>query len=346
MYPLAYEAIQKLKRRERWIIILHLIFFTSSSHATLSCHDFLKSVLNNANQVESIQNAFQKELQLQKESIKTDLMLAAKEAQRECQDADCLEEKFIKEINLKETIGKACPIDINQNSSQIIQQIRNLAIGLSALGFSYTSSINKALETDSELPDFPFDITASVITLSLWRTWVMCKNEYSVGEHELPWAKRAWKNFLAYQNVILFGNFVYIGFVAGEDWVRGEDIISEEKLKAYGTEFVVSYVWDQAFAGLGVVAIDPLMKRLPELAPGISTLIGKKILSPAMNAKLVELNQRNFLFIKIGNPLDLIGITIDYGTRSSYSTGRSMIWLEVRKLIDQFSSQTSPNQDH
>lgn len=306
--------------------------------AAKSCNESFSELLpskilhSDPEYVAHIQKAFQKELQKQKDTLESDLKGAVREAQAECKDAKCFEEKLIKKSQIEERVQLACPINSKKASGPIIQQVRNLAIGLSALGVSYTAGVGAALKDGKEIPDYPFDITASVITLSLWRTWVMCKNEYSPSAKQLPWAKRAWKNFAAYQKVILFGNFIYIGFVASEDWTRGEDITSAEKLKAYGTEFVVSYVWDQAFAGLGVVVIDPFFKRLPDLAPLWASRIGR-LFNPATNTKLVNLNDKNFLFVKVGNPLEIFGMVADYGTRWSLSASRSWIWLEVRKLI-------------
>jgi hypothetical protein len=339
------QSLLLLKRMFRSRLLLGILisgtFTTAWSHTSPCNEAFIKILYSDPDFVDRIREAFQRELQSHKEVLKQNLKDAAQEAQFKCNDTQCIEETLIRRSQIEEHVQKACPLNTNlntkRNAGPIVQQIRNLAIGLSALGFAHTSNIKSALENNEAIPDFPFDITATVITLNLWRTWVMCKNEYNTPTEGLSWAKRSWKKFVAYQNVILFGNFIYIGFVMGEDWLRGEDVTSKEKLKAYGTEFVVSYVWDQAFAGLGVVAVDPILKRLPDLAPAISSRLSRALMSPGATAKLMSLNDKKFVFVRVGNPLDVFGTAIDYGFRWSYSATRSAAWMEVRKLLDSFS---------
>jgi hypothetical protein len=288
-----------------------------------------------------IQAAYARELQPLKEALKSDLKDAAKDAKAACgNDATCIEARLLADAKIPEKVKNACPLSplhlARVNQAAFTQQVRNLAIGLSSIGVAHTTRINSALESDAAMPDFPFDLTATAITLTILRTRIMCKNEYSMRPEDATMTRmqKIKRNFLAYQGVLIYGNFIYIGFVAGEDMMRGEDIFTEEKLKAYGTEFVVSYVWDQAFAGLGVVVLDPAMKRLADLGPFAANRIGR-LLPATINGWFVKKGEKNFLFLKVGNLLEIPGVAADYATRFAISTARSRLWLQVRDLLAQ-----------
>jgi hypothetical protein len=286
-----------------------------------------------------IQAALGNELQPQKEAIQSKLKAAGTDAKLSCgSDAPCIERQIIANTELDKVITDTCPTSpfrlAQVNQAAFLHQVRNLAVGLSAIGFAHTARMRSALEGGEVLPDFPFDSTATAITLTILRTKVMCKNLYSAGAQDptLTRMQKIKRNFLAYQGVILYGNFIYIGFVASEDWARGEDVLSKEKLRSYGTEFVVSYVWDQAFGGLGVVILDPFAKWMAELGPRGALKIGSWL--PAqVNGWLVKKGDKNFLFMKVGNPLEIPGVVADYASRFGQSTARSWLWLQVRDLL-------------
>ena len=250
---------------------------------------------------------------------------------------------------------------------------QNLALGLAGLFSGYALKLGDTPDTD-----FPFDLTADMISGLLMRAEASCRNiarqEHYAGNpyargtaahaahaaeqasaHDpgalgtgvaKTWKARFAESFVSYLPLVPATVGAYIFYVAAEDFIRGEDITSPEKLAEYAKKATLALTWDLGFNVLHILFLDKVyLEMLPGARDWINALLRNRVYTFTLRGGAAGVRTgsaaagKTFLGVSAG---EVPGYALEMGTRWGIQTLQQYSWFVLAEKLTVGERGTMP----
>jgi|GEM_PF-4856331 len=209
----------------------------------------------------------------------------------------------------------------------------NMALNLSAsIGTMYLfhrNSVANAESAGEAAPDFNYALAASVVTFTIYRSIVQCKNELDAPPSgtALTASQQFKQKFIRYTQLNMIGNGLYISLLAGQDALAGKNPFEKDNLERYFHEFALSLAWDTGFSVLNIKLMDKLfLKSLPGMRETIALKIREGVIRPA----LARVYGKPTILLKVENLAQLPGFMVEAFIRAAWTADRTAGFMNTR----------------